>query len=104
MGRNAVQILMRNGKVVVQITPRTRISFNISTESSFREKKRNKKCENKYTNKQSFNVSKFWTQKYFDSINDKKNIAIVAKVLQENTNIDIAKMTFDILIDVSETN
>ena len=37
-------------------------------------------------------------------LNDKKNIDIVGKMLQENTNIDIAKMTFDILIAVSETN
>ena len=48
-------------------------NFFLESESStlkvaFAEKKKKQKCENKYTNKHSFNLSKSWKQKYFDSI------------------------------------
>ena len=50
---------LRVGPGLVSISP---------CKSSFREKKRNKKCENKYTNKHSFNLFKPRRQKCFDSI------------------------------------
>ena len=36
--------------------------------NSFREVKKNKKCENKHTKKDFFNLCKSRTKKYFDSI------------------------------------
>ena len=59
MGRNAVQILMTNGKEIVQITPRARISF-----------------KNK-------NILIVLHTKII-KLNDKKNIDIVVKMLQVN--------------------
>ena len=59
MGRNAVQILMTNGKEIVQITPRARISFK---------------------NKNILIV----LHTKIPKLNDKKNIDIVVKMLQVN--------------------
>ena len=59
MGRNAVQILMTNGKEIVQITPRARISFK---------------------NKNIWIV----LHTKIPKLNDKKNIDIVVRMLQVN--------------------
>ena len=59
MGRNAVQILMTNGKEIVQITPQARISFK---------------------NKNILVV----LHTKIPKLNDKKNIDIVVKMLQVN--------------------
>ena len=79
-------------------------------------KEKKQKCENKYTNKYSFNLSKSWKQKYFDSITyenpktwwQKEYWYSCQNATREwyyiKSNIDIVKMTFDILIAVSETN
>ena len=91
MGRNAVQTLMTNGKVVVQITLRVWISFNISTESSFREKKETKNVETNilistpliFLNLENRNILIVLHTK-IPKLTDKKNIDIVPKVLQEN--------------------
>ena len=83
--------------------------------SSFCEKKRNKKRENNYTNKHSFNLSKSWKQKYFDSITYKNPKTLwwkeywyscqnaTRECYYAKSNIDIVKMTFDMLTAVSET-
>ena len=59
-----------------------------SLKISFREKQTNKKCENKYSNKYSFNLSKSWKKKYLFVLNtkipkdnDRKNIYMIVKML-----------------------
>ena len=94
MGRNAVQIPVTNGKVVVQITPRAQISFNFSLKSSFCEKK--KETKNVKTNKLTSTPLIFLNLENRNIIivlhtktpklNDKKNIDIVVKMLQGNDN------------------
>ena len=95
MGRNAVQIPVTNGKVVVQITPRAQISFNFSLKSSFCKKKK-KETKNVKTNKLTSTPLIFLNLENRNIIivlhtktpklNDKKNIDIVVKMLQGNNN------------------
>ena len=77
-------------------------------------KKRDKKCENKYTNKHSFNLLNLENRDILivlhtkiPKLNDKKNIDIVVKMLQENyitPNKAISQYRRSIFLNVNISN
>ena len=91
MGRNAVQILMTNCKVVAQITLRPALVSISPLKSSFREKKETKNVETSiltntpliFLNLENRNILTVLHAK-IPRLNDKKNIDIVVKMLEEN--------------------
>ena len=101
MGRNTVEGLLTDGKVIAQITIWVQISLNIFTEKKL--SKKNKQTENVKTNiltntplifldLEKRNMLMVLHTK-IPKFNDKKNIAIVVKMLYENDSAPTAMIS-----------